>query len=419
MEKRVSRVRRMSLIITSAAIVAVSLGISHEMQNSAGGHKELRHILYYVDPMHPSYRSSKPGIAPDCGMPLEAVFAEPKAPSEEAVVRVGAPVQKAFGIRYVAAEKRALTRDIRVIGRVKPEDARIYTLNAGVDGFVRETYNDSVGLSVVKNQKLATYYAPEFIAAASGFLAASERVPGSVSNEGARSIQNYSDRLRNLGMSDVQIHHVAEARQLPESVDIVAPTNGVVLTRSISPGQHFGREMQFYQIADLSQVWIVAEIDPQDQPYLKPGGKAAISLSGDSRKFTARIAESLPQTDASGGTVKLRLQAENPQNILRPDMLVDVEFAVHLPEVLTVPLEALVDSGTTARVYVAHNDGAIESREVDAGWRAANFVEIRRGLKPGEQVVSGGTFLIDSETRLRSPGLQQGSGRETVSVKSW
>lgn len=419
MEKRISRARRMSLLITLAGVVAVSLGISHQMQSSAGGRKPARRVLYYVDPMHPSYRSDKPGTAPDCGMALEAVFADTQAPAAQQTIHVPASMQKAFGVRYVTAEKQAVTRSIRVVGRVKPEDAKVFTLNAGVDGFIRETYNDSVGLSVVKDQKLASYYAPEFIAAASGFLAASERVPGSVANEGARSIQNYSDRLRNLGMSDVQIHHIAEARQLPESIDIVSPTNGVVLSRSISPGQHFGHEMQFYQIANLSEVWIVAEIDPQDQRYLRPGSQATISLRGETRTFAARVAESLPETDANGGTVKLRLKAENRQNVLRPDMLVDLEFPVRLPEALTVPAEALVDSGTTARVYVAHEGGAIESREVEAGWRAADFVEIRHGLKAGEQVVAGGAFLIDSETRLRAPAQPQQSARNVAAVKSW
>jgi Cu(I)/Ag(I) efflux system membrane fusion protein len=332
-----------------------------------------------------------------------------------------------MGIRVAPVEKDGATRTIRVIGRIVPEDTRVYRINSGLDGFIRETYNDSVGVLVKKDQKLASYYSPDVLSVASGFLAASERVPGAVGTDGNRtmpfpgavskqgvsSLQGYTDRLRNLGMSDVQIKRMADSRQLPESIDIVAPTDGFILSRNISPGQHFDHDMEFYRIADLSRVWVVAEIYERDAPYLRPGGLAQITLKDEGRQLPARITDSLPQSEAGRGTVKLRLEADNPKFIFRPEMVVDVELPIRLPPAASVPLDALIDSGAHARVYVEHGEGIFEPREVETGWRFGERVEILRGVLPGERVVVEATFLVDSESRLKTPASGPASVRST------
>jgi len=419
--------RRLSLAIAVAVVIAASyyaLGRRHAY--SQNGSKTGRHVLYYVDPMHPAYKSEKPGIAPDCGMPLEPVYAEdagsaprssPSVPLSAGAVSIDGATQRLLGIRLAPVERNSVTRTIRVVGRVLPEDTRVYRVNSGADGFIRETYNDSVGVQVKKDQKLATYYAPEFLAVASGFLAATERVPGAVGSDGNRtmpfpgavsqqgvsSLQGYSDRLRNLGMSDVQIERIAESRQLPENVDVVAPTDGFILSRNISPGQHFERNTEFYRIADLSRVWVVAEVYEQDAPYLRPGGLGQITLREQGHQLPARITDSLPASETGGGTMKLRLEVDNSTFMLRPEMLVDVQFPVRLPPAVTVPLDALVDSGARARVYVEGGEGIFEPREVETGWRSGERVEILNGVQPGERVVVAATFLVDSESRLRTP----------------
>ena len=418
--------RRIILAVAVVAAIAASYGLGRRHSQAQEGGKAGRHVLYYVDPMHPAYKSDKPGIAPDCGMQLEPVYAEEAGnrlpSSSQAELPVGAvgidgATQRLLGIRVASAEKSGATRLIRSVGRVAPEDTRIYRVNSGVDGFIRETYNDSVGVQVKKDQKLATYYSPEFLSIASGFLAASERVPGSVGTDGNRtiafpgavnkqgvsSLQGYSDRLRNLGMNDVQIKQIADNRQLPSSVDVFAPADGFILARNITPGQHFEHDMEFYRIADLSRVWVIAEVYEQESPYLRPGGRAEIALREGGRRLPARITDSLPQSETGGGTVKLRLEVDNPSFALRPEMLVDVEFPVRLAPAVTVPLDALVDSGAHARVYVEHGEGVFEPREVETGWRFGELVEIRHGVQPGERVVVAATFLVDSESRLKTP----------------
>jgi Cu(I)/Ag(I) efflux system membrane fusion protein len=428
MKLETSQMRRLSLAVAVVLAIAAAYGLGRHNSALQTRNKTGSHVLYYVDPMHPAYKSDKPGIAPDCGMELQPVHVEDvkneptlssAAQLPPGAVSIDGPTQRLLGIRVATVEKSTATRAIRVIGRVVPEDTHVYSINSGVDGFIRETFRDSVGTQVKKDQKLAAFYSPEFLSVASGFLAASERVPGAAGNDGARtvpfpgavakqgvsSIQGYTDRLRNLGMGDAQIRRMADSRQLPENIDIVAPADGFILARSVSPGQHFDHGMEFYRIADLGQVWVVAEVYEQEASYLRPGGLAKITLKNERRQLPARITDSLPRSDAGGGTTKVRLEADNPRFLLRPEMLVDVELSVRVPPTVTVPVDALVDSGEHARVYVEREEGTFEPREVETGWRFGERVEILHGVRAGERVVVAATFLVDSESRLKTPSF--------------
>jgi RND family efflux transporter MFP subunit len=384
-----------------------------------------RRVLYWVDPMHPAYKSDHPGVAPDCGMQLEPVYDDElgKAPRSASLaqlpagdVAIDGVTQAVLGIRVAKVERSSAPRVVRVLGHVVPEDTRVYRINSGMEGFIRETYNDSVGAQVKKDQKLAGFYGPESLSVLSGYLAATAGVPGAVGNDGNRtmpfpgavskqgvsSVQGYSDRLRNLGMSDAQIRQVAESRQLPQDIDVVAPADGFILARNISPGLHFDRSMEFYRIADLTRVWILADIFSDDTNSFHPGAVARVTLSGQRRTLTARVSNVLPQIDPATRTLKLRLEADNPGFVLRPDMYVDVELPLAGPAGLTVPQDAVIDSGSQQRVFVERSSGVFEPRQVQTGWRSGDRIEIVQGLAEGERVVAAGTFLVDSESRLKS-----------------
>jgi RND family efflux transporter MFP subunit len=381
-----------------------------------------RRILYWVDPMHPNYKSDQPGTAPDCGMRLEPVYADfvPSAaavPLPAGAVAIDQASQRLVGIRVATVEKTSGTHSVRFLGRVVLEDTHIYRVNAGMDGFIRETFNDSIGERVKKDQKLAAAYLSDTLSVASGYLAATAGMPGAVGKDGSRtvpfpgavskqgvsSIQGYTDRLRNLGVTEVQIKHMAENRQLPETVDIVSPADGFILARNITPGQHFDRYAEFYRIADLSEVWIVADVFGEDAQNIQPGAVARMTLRDQRGTFSARVSNALPQVDPETHVMKLRLEASNPGFRLRPDTIVDVELPVSGQAGPTVPQDAVIDSGDQQRVFVERSPGVFEPRSVQIGWRSGDRVEIVHGLAEGERVVVDGTFLVDSESRLRSP----------------
>ena len=411
------------ILIGILMLVSYVVGRKHSQQAGPAAASDGRRVLYWIDPMHPDYKSEHAGVAPDCGMQLEPVYAQSTAASDTSaapmlagMVGIDAERQQLFGIRTSSVERSSGTENVRVLGRVLPEDTRVYRLNAGMEGFIRETFDDSPGELVKKNQKLATYYGGDVLAVASGFLAATAGVPGAngkdgartvpfpgaVSKQGSSSVQGYTDRLRNLGMSDVQIQEMAETRLLPESISIVSPVDGFVLARNISPSQHFERSTEFYRIADLSRVWIVADILGNEAQHFHPGTVVRVVLSGEGKVLTARVSNVLPQVDPETRTLKLRLEAENPGFVLRPDMFVDVELPIARPAGLTIPVDAVIDSGREQRVFVERSNGVFEPRNVEVGWRVGDRVQIVKGLSEGERVVSAGTFLVDSESRLKS-----------------
>ena len=186
---------RLAIFIAAGFFVA-SLAVGHYFAYSETQAKSTRHVLYYVDPMHPSYRSDKPGIAPDCGMKLVPVYegdaSATAAPAPAQPVAIDGHAQQIAGIQVAELKQGGTARIAHVVGRVAPEDIRTYSVNSGVDGFIRQTYNDSVGTFVKKDQRIAEYYSPDFLSTASGFLAATERVPGAtVGKDGARFTPNF------------------------------------------------------------------------------------------------------------------------------------------------------------------------------------------------------------------------------------
>jgi membrane fusion protein, copper/silver efflux system len=416
--------KRISIGVVVLALLVGSylVGRRRSTRHAGAVNKGSRTVLYWVDPMHPDYKSDHPGIAPDCGMQLEPVYAETTAgaggstaPGTAEMISIDTDRQQLFGIRVSPVERSSGTDKLRVLGRVTAEDTRVYRLNAGMEGFIRETFDDFPGELVKKNQKLATYYGGDILAAASGFLAAtagtpvangkdgahSATIPGAAGKPGQSSVQGYSDRLRNFGMSDAQIQEMADTRLLPDSINIVSPVDGFVLARNISPGQHFEHSTEFYRIADLSRVWIVADILGSEAQHFRAGTTVRVVAAGG-KMLTARVTNVLPEVDPATRTLRLRLEAENPGYALRPDMFVDLELPVAQPAGLTVPVDAVIDSGKEQRVFVERYPGMFEPRDVELGWRFGDRVEIVKGLSEGERVVSAGTFLVDSESRLRS-----------------
>src|SRR5579871_410886 len=411
-----------AIAVALLKVVSFVAGRRRTAQPATIASPDSRRVLYWVDPMHPDYKSDHPGIAPDCGMPLEPVYADsvsapvkPGMPESPHSISIDTDKQQLFGIHVAPVESASGASRLRVLGRVSAEDTRVYKVDTGMDGFIRDTFNDSVGQHVKKDQKLATCYGGDSLAVASGFLAATAGVPGATGKDGARtvpfpgalakqgvsSVQGYTDRLRNLGLSDAQIQQMAENRQLPETVDIVSPADGFILARNISAGQHFDRYAEFYRVADLSQVWIVADAFGAEADNIPPGAVARVTLP-DQRTFMARVSHVLPQVDPETHVVKLRLEANNPGFVLRPDMFVDVDLPVSGPAGLTVPQDAVLDSGRVQRVFVERSAGVFEPRTVQVGWRSGDQVEILNGLQEGERVVVEGTFLVDSESRLKS-----------------
>ena len=324
-------------------------------------------------------------------------------------VRVGPEKQQMFGIRVGTARRASETHTLRLVGRVAADETRVYRINAAVDGWIRGTFSNTTGSVVKKDEPLVSFYSPEFLSAEQAYLYAlgaldrftadESETPGQINLTNV-NIQQYRSSLRNLGMGDLQIEEIARTRKLTQDVLITAPATGFVIARNISPGQKFDKGTELYRIADLDRVWILADLFENEAQYLKPGKSAKVTLLHQKKVFQAKVSHILPQFDPITRTLKVRLETDNPNYLLRPDMFVDVELPIALPPAIAVPSEAILDSGLRKTVFVDRGNGLFEPREVETGWRFGNRVQIVQGLKPDERIVISGNFLIDSESRL-------------------
>jgi RND family efflux transporter MFP subunit len=405
-----------------AVCLAAGFLFGHFGYRSAAG--STRRILYYQDPMNPAFHSSKPGKAP-CGMDLVPIYADSVVPSLQHheqpasdALEIEPSTQQLYGIKIEKARMEAGTQQLRLYARVQADETRIYKVNFGTEGYVKETQDDAVGTRVTKNQRLAVVYSPEFLAVAGGYLAANEHAPvapnlvrdglnaSTAASQGTASVLARADRLRNLGMSDAQIEEISHSRKLPEDVYIVSPTDGFILTRNITPGMRFDRQEDLYTIADLSHVWIVAEVYGPEALAIRPGAKATVTLPESNEKVAAYVTAILPEVDPSSHAVRVRLQAENPRFTLRPGMFATVELPISFPPGLSIPADAILDSGLSKRVFVQSASGEFSPRLIETGWQKGDRVQVVKGLVDGEAVVASGTFLVDSEARLHSPAAQ-------------
>lgn len=361
-----------------------------------------RQALYYTCPMHPEYKSAQPGNAPCCGMRLVAVYA-----GESNVVEVGSNAQHLLGIQTEEVRNDAPQSVLRAPGRVVTDDSRLYRVMAAADGWIRQLGPNPAGTRVGKDQVLASYYTPNLLAASQTMIygiASNEQSAryaiGTQRGPTSTSLIVAIDSLRSLGMHDLQLEELKRTRQATSEINVYAPAGGYVVARSISPGQRFDKGAELYRIADISHVWILTDIFERDRALLKPGATARVRC-GD-REFTAQLSDALPQLDPQSRTLKTRFELDNPDSFLRPDTFVDVEVSLELPSAITVPADAVIDSGLRKTVYVEAGSGVFESRIVKTGWRLADRVQVVEGLARGERVVVSGNFLIDSESRMKS-----------------
>ncbi|OGD17727.1 MAG: hypothetical protein A2W03_07235 [Candidatus Aminicenantes bacterium RBG_16_63_16] len=331
--------------------------------------------------------------------------------------------QQLIGIRVAEVKKEPVTHSLRVLGRVAADNTRLYIVNATTRGWILTLAPVTPGAMVKKGDTLGSFYAPELLRAVQTYLSDVfnlDRLKGNPESPAFKaaqfSVAQDRDVLISLGMGERQLEEIARTREWVPHVEIVSPTTGIVIAWNIFPALKFAEGTEFFRIADLSRVWILLDVFENETKYLKPGVKSKVSLAGQPVSFEAVVSNVLPLFDPVSRTMKVRLEANNPGYVLRPDMFVDVELSLRLPESIAIPADAVLDSGLKKTVFVERSAGYFEPREVQTGWKLGNQVEIVRGLEPGERIVVSGTFLIDSESRMAQAvaGMQESLAQDPV-----
>lgn len=379
----------------------------------ASGSNDGRKILYWYDPMHPKYKSDKPGIAPDCGMQLVPKYAD-DAPAQASMapgsVMITPEKQQLIGVRTTEVKREPLVRDVRTDGQITADETRIAHIHVKVNGFIDKVFVDYIGQLVTKGQPIFTLYSPDLVATQDEYLIAKrgERALGTspfaeVSQGSESLLQSARERLKLWDISDAQIKRLDETGKVERTLTFYSPVTGVVTDRKAFPNTSVGPNTELYTISDLSVVWVDAAVYEYEVPYVKVGQHAEMQLSYyPGKTWNGRVSFIYPDVDPMTRTVKVRLEFPNPSLQLKPQMFADVQLKVNYGNQVVVPQEAVLDSGKEQSVFVAHDNGYFEPRKITVGAKLDGKVVVLSGLKPGETVVTSGNFLIDSESRLMS-----------------
>jgi Cu(I)/Ag(I) efflux system membrane fusion protein len=364
-----------------------------------------RKVLYWVDPMHPAYKSDKPGIAPDCGMKLEPVYEEAASVAAAAgppgTVQISPEKQQMIGVKFGTAEYTSIGETLRAVGKIAIDETRVVRVHPRVEGWIEHVNVDFVGAPVKKGDALLTVYSPEMLASEKEYLLALKA--HDVMQDGDAIVEAARKRLELWDLGGSQIAELEDTKKPIQSITIYSPAGGVITSRNSFASQRITPETELYAITDLSRVWVMADLFENDLPKIRMGQTAMVKMpyasGGD---FLAHVDYLQPQVDPQTRTTKVRLDAANPAMKLRPDMFVDVEFSIGGARQLTVPVDAVLNAGSRQTVFIDRGNGYLEPRAVETGDQVGDRIVISSGLKEGERIVTSANFLIDSESQLKA-----------------
>jgi len=384
-------------------VVAKRDGNSNEIDGvtqDGSGHR----VIAWVDPMYSQgpphlYKSNHPGIAPDCGMKLAPQYetiAAKSTVSGYANVTIPEQRQQRIGVKLATAELRDLSRTIRTTGRVTVDERRTAQVRTKFEGFVETMYVNFTGQAVRRGDPLLAVYSPDLLATQNELILANRNN----SDLGRTLADAARTRLRLWDMSSADIDRVVRTGKPIRAVVVRSPVSGVVTAKNAVAGARVMPSDTLYELADLSHVWVVADVYEAELQSISVGTRAQVVVGGAT--LAGRVTFIGPVVAAATRTANVRIELDNPAGLLKPDMYADVLLQQPSGQSVAVPDSAVMNTGARAVVFVARADGSFEPREVSTGTKANGFYAIRSGVQAGERVVVDANFLIDSESRLKS-----------------
>ena len=378
---------------------------THKTEN-----KVEKKIKYWVAPMDPAYIRNAPGKSP-MGMDLIPVYEEEDKNIAKGTVAIDPVTVQNMGVRTAFVERRGLTRKIRTVGVVAYDEKRVTQVQSKVEGWIEKLYIDFTGQFVKKDDILLDLYSPQLVSSQEEYLAAlefSDKMKGSPYPDiagGADSlVQSARKRLDYLDVPTHQIREITESRKVMKSLHIHSQSKGIVINKHIQEGAYVKPGMPLYTLADISRVWVHADIYEYELPWVKKGQEVTMTLSYyPGRIFKGKVAYIYPYLEAKSRTVKIRLDFDNRNWDLKPDMYSNVVIdSLIADDPVAVPSEAVIRSGERNVVITSIGGGKFLPKDVRLGVESGDgYYEVLHGLEEGEKVVTSAHFLIDSESRLK------------------
>lgn len=364
--------------------------------------------------MKPEVHFDHPGKSPFMDMPLDSRYADesPTAAAEippgYSVVKIPLERRQEIGVTTAKVEKKMVGGSIETNGSVTEDEGRVHSVNAKFAGYIEKLLVDRTGQAVRRGQPLLTIYSPDLVATESELLLAAEnvtRLKGSSSAAApadARSLLMATrDRLRFWDIAETEIDRIEKSGQVSKTLTLVSPASGVVLKKDVLPGMAITPGMPLFTIADLTTVWILADVYQSEMAMTAPGNAATVSssfLAGET--FRGRVDFVYPTLTEESRTLKIRIVVPNPKGALKPGMFVRVSLSGNERNVPAIPRSALIQAGERQIAFVEESPGVYAPREIKIGASGKDSIEVLSGLSEGEMVVTSANFLIDSESRI-------------------
>ncbi len=396
-----SRIILVVLALVVAAAGGYWLGNEHRNEDTGYGiqGQTERKVLYYRNPM--GLPDTSPVPRKDAmGMDYVAVYEGDEQAS--AVVSISPDKVQKLGVKSEAATMRVLDKTLRASGRIEIDEKRTYTIAPKFEGWVEKLFVNTTGQAVSKGQPLFEVYSPELVSALREQTLATQGVASL--KDADEDAQNSMKKLAEASATRLKNWDIAEGQLEKDRVTFRSPVSGVVLEKKAVQGMRFMPGEMLYQIADLSRVWVIADVPEQDIGAVKAGDKAQVSVDAyPDKPFDGTVSFIYPTLNSATRTVQVRVEVSNPKGLLKPSMFAYVQIGNRKSgKVLTVPASAVIDSGTRQVVLVRLAEGRFEPRTVTPGNRSDTYIEVLSGIAEGEQVVTSANFLLDSESNLKT-----------------
>ncbi len=400
------------LMIVLATVAALSVGGCGGRKDSSRGNQEAE-AQFYSCGMHPNVIQEGPGNCPICGMNLTPMGI-PTGGIEEtfgSTVKIDPTVEQNMGIRTAEVEKRDLTQTIRTIGRIDYNESKVAHVHTKFNGWIEKTHADITGQRVNKGQPLLDIYSPELVSAQEEYFDALKNVRSSgndvsvgAANRSQTILGSTRRRLEYFDVSGDQIDDLERTGNVRKTLTVRSPFEGIVIEKHALDGMEVKPGMMIYTIADLSEIWVYADIYEFESPWVKEGLTANMTLSYDpGKRYRGKVQYIYPYLEEETRTIKVRLSFPNPNLKLKPGMYANVEIETSpLRNVVAVPMEAVLFSGERNLVFIVLGDGRFAPRDITVGIESGDgFYEVKEGLSEGVKVVASGQFLLDSESKLQ------------------
>jgi len=358
----------------------------------------------------PTPMMSDPKASDMPAMPAARASEAPPTETPVAPIQLSPQRMQSIGVTIGTVESKPVNDEIRFYGNVQANERRLAYVQTRFAGWIRQVYADATGDFIRKGQPLLTIYSPDLVTSEREYLLAKKNAAAlqqsSVSGvaDGAASLIDASKaRLQQWEIPESELKKLDDTGDVITNLTFNSPVSGYIMEKNALPNMYVQPETKLYTVADLSEVWVYAQIFQNDAGKIKPGDRAEVTLDAYPGKvFTGRVDYLLPQLDMATRTLPVRLVFPNPGLKLRPGMYVNVSVKLPMGKQVVVPDAAVFHSGTKNLVFVYSGDGNIEPREILVGTRVGDQIVISKGLKAGEQIVTSANFLIDSEAQLQA-----------------